>query len=197
MRVTIHQPEHFPYMGFFQKISEADVYVVLDNVTFRKNYFQNRNKIKTSIGKDQWITVPVEKKATSKHIKDVLVSQDFKWKKKLVATIKQNLSFDAYHIYCYDRLIDINMQSIKWAFAELKISTKIVYASDLDAKGSKSQLLANICKEVGATKYISGPSGKDYLDMSYFEGIEIEYFQPKVQNYYSCLYNILINKNSL
>ncbi len=56
MRITIHQPEHLPYMGFFQKASVADVLVILDNVKFRKNYFQNRNKIKNLKGGDEWIT---------------------------------------------------------------------------------------------------------------------------------------------
>jgi hypothetical protein len=86
MIVTIHQPEHFPYMGFFQKISIADIFVVLDNVNYRKNYFQNRNKIRSSSGEDIWLTVPVEKKATSKNIKDVVTSKDNKWRKKIIRT---------------------------------------------------------------------------------------------------------------
>ena len=87
MIVTIHQPEHFPYMGFFQKAKEAELLIILDTVNYRKNYFQNRNKIRSLAGKDEWITVPVEKKATSKNIKDVMVSKDPNWRKKLVKKI--------------------------------------------------------------------------------------------------------------
>ena len=47
MKVTIHQPEHFPYMGFFQKVEKADIFIILDNVKFNKQYFQNSNKILT------------------------------------------------------------------------------------------------------------------------------------------------------
>ena len=69
LKVTIHQPEHFPYMGFFQKVQSAELFVVLDNVNYRKNYFQNRNKIKNLNGDDEWITIPVEKKSHFKKYK--------------------------------------------------------------------------------------------------------------------------------
>ena len=188
--ITIHQPEHFPYMGFFQKISQADLFVVLDNVNYRKNYFQNRNRLKTLAGKDEWFTVAVEKKATSKNIKDVKVSSDPTWRRKIVKKIKQNLSFDASDFYHGDKLIDINMKSITWAMKELGIDTEIVFASELDVSGEKSELLANICKATNADTYLSGPSGKDYLDMEFFRDLEVNFFSPKVSNYYSCLYNI-------
>ena len=46
MKITIHQPEHFPYIGFFQKMESADLFVILDDVQYTKNNFQNRNKFK-------------------------------------------------------------------------------------------------------------------------------------------------------
>tara|TARA_R100000005_G_C5001845_1_gene209167 strand:+ start:5565 stop:6143 length:579 start_codon:yes stop_codon:yes gene_type:complete len=191
MRITIHQPEHLPYMGFFQKVSAADLLVILDNVKFRKNYFQNRNKIKNLNGDDEWITVPVEKKATSKKIKDVKVSEDPNWRGKLQRKIAENFKFDASYFYDSDRLLSINMRGIIWAMGELNIRTPIIHASEVDCEGNKSELLAGIVKELGGTSYISGPSGKDYLDMSFFDGIDVTFFEPKVENYYSCLYNIL------
>ena len=191
MIVTIHQPEHFPYMGFFQKAKEAELLIILDTVNYRKNYFQNRNKIRSLAGKDEWITVPVEKKATSKNIKDVMVSKDPNWRKKLVKKIYENLKFDATEFYSHEKLIDINMASIQWAFKKLDMDTKFVYASQLNVDGAKSELLVNLCKEVNATKYISGPSGREYLDMPLFEGLPVEFFQPEVDNFYSCLHNLV------
>ena len=72
MIVSIHQPEHFPYLGFFQKMNKADLFIILDNVKFKKNNFQNRNRFLNKSGNDEWFTVPVEKKANSKLIKDVM-----------------------------------------------------------------------------------------------------------------------------
>ena len=67
----------------------------------------------------------------------------------------------------------------------------MVLASTLSVKGDKSELLANICKTTNATTYLSGPSGKDYLDTHFFDNIKIEYHNPTVNNIYSCIYNII------
>ena len=90
MIVSIHQPEHFPYLGFFQKMKQSDLFIILDDVKFKKNNFQNRNRFLNSSGEEEWFTVPVEKKANSKLIKDVLVSEDFGWKKKIIKQMKLN-----------------------------------------------------------------------------------------------------------
>lgn len=190
LKVTIHQPEHFPYEGFFQKIKSADLYVVLDNVKYRKNYFQNRNRIKLLDGTERWLTVPVEKKAPQRLIRDVRVTSDNTWRSKILKTITENLNVDLTHVYDSNHLININMNSIKWLLGKMNIKTPIVYASELNVSGKKSELLANICKAVDATEYISGPSGRDYLEIKYFSGIEVSYFEPVVNNYYSMLYNL-------
>jgi hypothetical protein len=190
MRITIHQPEHFPYMGFFQKVAISDTLVLLDTVKFRKNYFQNRNRILDRSGREIWLTVPVMKDSSSKLIKDVKVSSDEKWRKKILRTIKQNLNFDASHFYQYNSLAKINVSGIKWALKEFDIQTKVVLASNLNARGNKSELLAAICNELGATTYVSGPSGRDYLNEEVFTDIKVEYFSPNVNDNLSCLSHI-------
>ena len=40
MKIAIHQPEHFPYMGYFQKIKMADLFIILDDVQYTKNNWQ-------------------------------------------------------------------------------------------------------------------------------------------------------------
>ena len=131
MKVTIHHPEHFPYMGFFQKIEQADIFIILDNVKCNKQYFQNRNKILTKYRKEEWITVQVEKDAPDKKINEVKTNWDPKWKRKLINKIKRNLNFDASEFYSHEKLIDINSMGIFWAFERLNITTGIAIASDL------------------------------------------------------------------
>ena len=191
MKVTIHQPEHFPYMGFFQKMTKADLFIILDDVQFKKNNWQNRNRIKNKAGQDEWITIPVPKKSTSQKINEVMVSDDPHWRSKILKKFKYNFSFDATPLYEPSKLIDINMNSIFWAMEKLKINKPIVMASEISNQGQKTQRLINLLKEVGANTYISGPSGKNYLDMELFGNIEVEFFEPQVKNYYSCAYNIL------
>jgi len=49
MIVAIHQPQYLPWLGYLDKIERCDTFVFLDNVQFKKNEWQNRNKIKTGI----------------------------------------------------------------------------------------------------------------------------------------------------
>ena len=50
MIVSVHQPQYLPWLGYFDKIDRADAFVLLDNVQFKKNEWQNRNRIKTANG---------------------------------------------------------------------------------------------------------------------------------------------------
>ena len=59
--VTIHQPECFPWLGFVDKAAQADAFVLLDDAQYSKNYFNNRNKVRTAQGWS-WLTIPVETK---------------------------------------------------------------------------------------------------------------------------------------
>ncbi len=58
MIISVHQPQYLPWLGYFDKIKRADIFVLLDNVQFKKNEWQNRNRIKAANGL-QWLTVPV------------------------------------------------------------------------------------------------------------------------------------------
>ena len=48
MRVGIHQLHYLPWLRYFEKIQSCDVFVVLDDIQFNKNGWQNRNRVKTA-----------------------------------------------------------------------------------------------------------------------------------------------------
>ena len=82
--MAIQQPEHLPWVGFFNKMSQCDLFVYLDNVQFKKRYFENRNKVKTNDG-IKWLTVPVFTKGKyTQNINEVIVYNEPKWKKKYI-----------------------------------------------------------------------------------------------------------------
>lgn len=197
--VAIHQPEHFPYMGFFQKMQNCDVFVILDNVKFKKNDFQNRNKILLN-GKEEWITVPVEKDANSKEIREVqtatLTGKQANWRKNNLEKIERAYgkvyTKELENIYSYHSLSSINISSIELVRDVFQIHTPLVYASSLNVTGTKTQLLYNIVKNLGGKRYLSGQGGKDYLDISQFIDIHVDFFEPKVENYLSSLHNICV-----
>tara|TARA_R110000744_G_scaffold202200_1_gene321180 strand:+ start:1144 stop:1719 length:576 start_codon:yes stop_codon:yes gene_type:complete len=188
MKVAIHQPEHFPYMGFFEKMEMSDLFIILDDVQYKKNNWQNRNKFLNKNKVEEFFSVQVEQNSTKKLICNVKAI-DGPWRKKNIKKIQQNFNIDTSKIYSHDKLIDINMGSIMWGRKILNINTNMIYSSDLLIKSKGSQRLADICCKVNATQYISGIGGKSYLDESLFN-CPVSYFTPKCQNHYSVIYNI-------
>lgn len=185
MNVTIHQPEHIPWLGFFHKINMADVYVVLDNVQYRRRYFQNRNKIRTKDGY-QWMTVPLEKEDRDELlIKDArIANEDLKWKKRNIENIYHNYCKTPYFKYYWDEFKDIyskdylllaelNFALLSFFFKKLGIKREIQLTSTLNVSGDKGDLILNICKALNAETYISGISGKEYLDLKLFHDASI------------------------
>ena len=200
MRVTIHQPEFAPWLGFFDKVRQADQLVLLDDVQFRKNYFHNRNRIRTAQGWS-WITVPIARSGLMTKINEVTIirSKEDRWRSRIKRTVEQSYAkapaflpnVEAFY-RCLDsaetRLVDLNCCVLKWMVASFDLSPRIIMSSDLDVEGSGSQRILEICTKVGATTYLSGISGRDYLDLNSFSasGIEIEF-----QKFYHPIYDQL------
>lgn len=204
MRVTIHQPEHLPWIGYFDKMSKADVYVYLDNVQFRKNYFQNRNRIPSG-----WLTVPVTIKGHTKStIKDIKINSATNWREKYWDKLKQCYEKTPYwndhkdklsRIIStkYDHLVELNYALIDLFRDCFAIRTPYAYASELGVSGESSKLLLDICKHFDATTYLSGPSGKDYLDTELFRsnGVGVDFHEfPHIEEQMSAIDFIMNNK---
>lgn len=188
MKVAIHQPEHFPYLGFFEKMKYADLFVILDDVQYKKNNWQNRNKFLNKNNVEEFFNVQVEKEATKKLINQVNIIEG-PWKKKTIKKLQQNFNIDTSNIYSHSKLIDINMASILWARKKLNINKPIILSSNLNIKTKSTQRLVDICSEVGATEYVSGLGGKSYLNENLFK-CKITYLKPKLPNYYTIIQNI-------
>jgi hypothetical protein len=188
MLVTIHQPEHLPWLGFIDKASRADLFVLLDDVPFRKNYFQNRNRIRSAEGVE-WVTVPVLLKGRSgDEIRNIEINNEGspRWRQKCWLTIEQRYSTAPFwrshagalrEIYQDDwrLLADLNIALIRALFTSFGIAAPVVRSSELGVNGEKGERLLQICRKVGATRYLSGISGPEYLDPATFQraGVEV------------------------
>ncbi len=199
MRITIHQPEHMPWLGLIDKISKVDLFVILDNVQFKKNDFQNRNKIRSSKKQGfSWITVPVKNHPLSANIKDIQISYSHNWIEQYINLIKENYKgsefFEKYFEMIsnilnkrFTGLSELNIEIIKLILNEFKVKTKIVYASDLGLSKIKggNEVVLDICKKVNASTYLSGIGGKSYLNLKDFEreNIKVEFQEFKHPTY--------------
>jgi len=201
MIVSINQPAYMPWLGYFDRINKSDVHIVLDNVQFEKNSVVNRNKIKTNQGWS-WLTIPVKTKGEFGNlvIKDLEIDNTQKWQHKhyvsLLNFYKKSTYFGEHNIWLeqfYKKewknlgpMLDI---SLKYLIKALGISTPLLNSSEMVAKGKKSDYILNLCLEAGATTYLSGPFGRDYLDIDRFvrKGINVDfhdYSHPEYRQIY-------------
>ncbi len=195
MKVAIHQPQYLAWPGYFNKILQADIFVFLDDVQYKKNEWQNRNRIKSAKG-ELWLTIPVHYKFGQK-INEVEIDNKIFWRKDHLKTIKvcyrKAKYFDEFFPYIeellskeYKMLVDINIESVKMVLSYLGINKKLICSSELKVEGEKTLRLVNICKKLNCDTYISGSGAKEYLDVEEFKKYNInvvfqEYTTPEYQ----------------
>ncbi|OMG54567.1 hypothetical protein BJN45_04890 [Azonexus hydrophilus] len=186
MKVAIHQPQYLPWLPYFTKIEESDLFILLDSVDFQKNGLQNRNQIKTPQGA-HWLTVPVRQQLGQK-IVDTRIDNSADWRRKHWQTLCQcygkAAAFETYKKDMqawfdgeWSSLSDLNTEIIATMMRWMDVRTPILKSSQMTAGGSASELVLNLCLEVQATQYLSGVGGKNYLDEDAFRqaGVEIVY----------------------
>ena len=169
----------------------SDLFVILDDVKFQgRRSYQNRNRFMNKGGQEEWFTVPVEKDSYNKNINQVRLAPDFGWRKQLHKKFKHNLGMTFDEVYDTDNLCEANLRSIEICRKAFGIEVPMVKSSELGCGGHKAALLANICKEVGATMYLSGMGAKKYLDddaIALFGNIGVAFFEPKLKDFYSSI----------
>ena len=180
--VTIHQPEHLPWLGFFDKMSKAHAYILLDNVQFKTNNWQNRNRIVDRNGAVQWLTVPcLTKNHTQTTISDILINDSTDWRSKYKGRIKEAYRrYPFYEQYAADvfsiidspfrNIVDLNIALITYLRTILGIGPQpeLIRASDIGKEGSATDLLVYLIKQLGGDAYIAGADGGKYMDLSRF-----------------------------
>jgi len=189
MKVAIHQPTYIPYLGYFYKIAQVDIFVFLDNVPLLQGRgWGTRNRIMTPKG-PQWLTIPCKKKGKREQlIRDVEIDNTTHWQRKHWETIRHNYSKAPYYEWVagllsdtystkWDRLAELNKHLIRTISRALNLRRPLIEASWVGAQGNGEGLLINICRDVGADTSLSGPGGANSQDPAHFEaaGITLEY----------------------
>ncbi len=171
----------------------------LDNVQFKKNEWQNRNKIKTSDGW-QWLSVPVIHRFTQK-ISEVEINNTVQWSRKHLNALVTHYSrapffkdyidfFERTYAQEWKYLADINVHMVKYLAEALGLTKKkLVLASELETREGSTERLIDICQKMGGDVYLSGKDGAKYMDVELFkqEGIQVV-FQNYVHPRYDQLY---------
>ncbi len=189
MIVSINQPAYLPWLGYFQRIAASDLHIVLDHVQFEKNSFTNRNKVRTKEG-SCWLTVPLKTKGKfgSLFINKLEIAQDTSWEEKHWATLRMNYSrapYFAEHAPFFEKIYQSRHSWLNPLMRELTayflkasgITTPILFSSEMNVEGTKDELVLNLCRSAGATVYLSGALGRNYLREELFHeaGIKVQY----------------------
>ena len=201
----IHQPGYLPWLGFFKKISDCDVFVFLDDVQYERKNWQNRNYIRSSNG-STLLTIPTISNLDSE-INKVKIDNTKKWALKHKKSILTNYSKSKYfkehkefieEIYerKFNLLIEIDIEIIKYIMKKLEITTKTIFSSELHVSGKGSDRVLNICKAIKCDHYISGVTwAKDNLQINDFikNGITVQFDEFQHPVYRQCYQPFLPN----
>jgi len=189
--VSAHQPNFAPWVGFFDKMLHSDVFVLLDTVQFIKRGYQNRTRVKGPSG-SQWLTVPVVTKGRYDQLtKDVQIDESADWRRVHLRTLRTVLAKAPYLDELCDcvepayqpdgasKLAEFNMVLIRLLAGRLGIRTRLVLASELGCGGQSTQLMLNVTRAVGGDVYLSGPTGRDYLQPELFDSAGVNGTPPR------------------
>ena len=179
MILAAHQLHYLPWLRYFHKIASCDTFVILDNIQFNKNGWQNRNKIKTPAG-EFVLTVPILQKF-QQSLSEVQIDKQQPWKRKHSGALESNYRKSPYFkdhetffrkLYQsdWDRLNELNYKILFYLLKALGIQTRVIRSSELSLEGEATERLVGICKELGAKIYLTGAyAAQVYLDSSLFE----------------------------
>jgi hypothetical protein len=187
--VSINQPAYLPWLGYFDRIAASDVHVVLDHVQFEKGSFVNRNRVRTPDG-STWLSVPVRTKGRFRElpIASLEIDESAGWRRKHWQTLRQAYGraphfaeheqfFAGVYARDWPRLAPLCEQLTGYLLQAFGIDTPLARSFQLAPHGAKDELVLDLCATTGATTYLSGPLGRDYLRESIFSerGIRVVY----------------------
>jgi len=180
MIVAGHQPQYMPYLGFFNKISKADVFVFVDNIQFTRKTWQQRTLIKSD-NKPVYLTIPVKKHGKFDQLINEVEIIDDGWRKKHWKSIALSYGKTPYfHLYkdaledFYNKewllLNDFCSALVSYLIDAIGIKFKNIYtSSQLNVTGKKTDLLLDICRKTGCDTYLSGSGSKAYVEEEKFK----------------------------
>ncbi len=190
--IAIHQPEYFPWLGYLDKARQVEAFVLLDSVQFDRSSLQHRAKVLGPNGA-LWLTIPFVHKFPQRI--DEVMFADARWASKHLKSIQAAYGrapgfkaafpkIEAVLTRKYERMVDATMATVELLFDAFGVRPpQVVRSSSLEVAGDKADLVLDICRALGATRYLSGRTGASYLTETEAPatGVEIhvQSFTPK------------------
>jgi len=177
--VAAHQPHYLPWLGYLDKLAKADLFVVMDDLQYEAQNFQNRQRVKLAAGAS-WLTVPLHHGTQADRICDKQIDNGgglrHHWQLRHWRTLAVHYGRAPYfatyapelrelYMRQWTSLVELDLHVLDLARSWLAIETPIVRASSLGLRGTKTDRLIDLCRTVGAHAYLTGNGGSaGYLD---------------------------------
>ena len=186
-RVAIVQSNYIPWKGYFDLINRVDHFVLYDDVQYTPRDWRNRNRIIAATG-PHWLTIPVRHLERSQKIQEITVA-DADWAGRHWRSIAKAYGrapgfaehrefFETLYLGPQpDHLSEINHRFLRAICDLLGIPTTFSWSRDWLPRGDRSERLLDVCLQLGASVYVSGPSARCYLDEARFQeaGVAVEW----------------------
>ena len=184
MIVAIHQPNFFPWLGYFNKIAKSEVFVFMDDVQYPmtgKGCWVNRVKMVIS-GQERWVTCPIKRQRSKMLIKDIAMDVGSDWKVKTVRAIEHSYKKAPHFNESWKEikkmiladecnLSKYNIQTIKLICKLLKITApRFIIQNGLQTGERSTRLLIEIVKKVKGDTYLCGGGASGYQVDNIFAG---------------------------
>ena len=185
MIVAIHQPHYVPWLGYLDRMVKSDLFIILDHVQFERRNYQNRTMIRLE-DEGRWLTVPVIQVSQKETILEKGIDNSEggsrRWGPNHFKTLKYAYR-KAPHFEMYaprlqeileaqwDKLVDLDLAMLEFLRGAFEITTPLKRSSQMRAEGARSELLLNLCTELGPkTTFLGGIGGsRRYLDLPAFK----------------------------
>lgn len=184
--VVIMQPTFLPWLGFFELMARADKFIFLDTVQFEKQSWQSRNRLKSVQGEPFWLTVPLAAHDLNTPINQIQLAANWpQWRRKHLGSIRTSLGSAPFFKDIFPRieswlgtdfklLAELNIAGVRLFAEMLALSPEFFCASKLNLSGVQTELLVNLCRQLGATRYYSPLGSKEYMKENLFAESRIE-----------------------
>lgn len=187
--VVISQPMFFPWIGMFEQLRLADIYVHYDDVQFSKGSFTNRVQIKTASG-IKWLTVPLPDLHLGQLINQVALGPMPEWTARHFAQLEQAYCGAPYaaemlalvaavYARSFTTISDLGIASMEAVLAYFGLGghTRFLRSSELGIDGQSDDRVLAVVKRLGGDRYVTGHGARHYLDHEHFEaaGVRVDY----------------------
>jgi hypothetical protein len=187
--LAILQPGYLPWLGFFDQVRRADIFVYYDDVQYDKHGWRNRNRVKSTSGEPHWLTVPVRHSGLEwPSVREVEIDGRTPWARKHIGTLRQfygKAPFAARYLpeleellhRPWERIVDLDLALIQKVCSWLGLTAPRYRSSELGVGGERTERLVNLCGRFGADRYLTGDAARSYLETDLFtrSGITVEW----------------------